>query len=248
MCPSDDDLEPRYLVMVSPNERREVKLCLAEYGCELQMPYDFRLHTRKGTIAVERKKFPQDMLASVEDGRLAKECAAMRSARYGILISEGVPRYNDNGYLMNGHRVTRWTRSGLRNLYRSIRYCEGIDVEFTRNIPETIKCLHELQSYFDSDDHTSIRIRPHFDPTYLYKTDVERYIYWLQGFPSIGYDRACILAKSFPSPDIMYSATEHDLRRVKGIGKGLAKTIYTFLHTKPLDQVFPDVSGPVVRK
>lgn len=233
------------MIIVSPNERQEIKTLIGDEGIESTIPYDFRLYTRKGAIAVERKHFPSDMLASVEDGRLAKECAAMRHAKYRVLISEGVAKYNQQGYLLNGHRITRWTRAGIRNLFRSIRYCEDVDIEFTRSIPETVQVLHELQSYFDTDSHHSIRVRPTFSPEMLYKTDTERYIYWLQGLPGIGYERACEMRKWFRCPLHVFEASQSDLMRVPGIGKVIAKGIYSFLREPPKDLIIEDACGGV---
>jgi len=221
-----------YSILISSNERKPVMDALGECAVATNLPYDFRFYTKAGVVAAERKHFPNDLLASVTDGRLAKECAAMRHADYRVLISEGHGSYDQWGYLKNGKVTTRWTRGGIRNLYRSIRYVEGIDIEFTKNIADTAQCLHEMQNYFDHcDNHISLRVRNNLvSAKFMYRTMTERYLNWLQGLPSVGYKRAMALSEAFTSPCTLFEASEIDIQRVSGVTKPGSVAIHAFLH------------------
>lgn len=219
-------------VIVSANERKKVKDALGEMAIVANIPYDFQLLTNRGLIPIERKKFPSDFIASVEDGRLARECAHMREdAEYRILIKEGKGKYTRDGFLKRGSKVTRWTKQGIRNLMRSIRYVEAVDIEFSDNIEGTVEILKELQEYFDSDTHLSIRSRKKFEScTQFIPTYEERFNFWLQGLPRVNIMRARALASVFATPMALFGASVEDLSKVKSISGKPAKGIYSFLH------------------
>lgn len=220
-------------ILVSPNEREPVKSALGELGLEYPLPYDFQLFTTRGIVAVERKFFPDDLLASVRDGRLARECAAMRqNAPFRFVIIEGRGRYTRDGKLRVGRRKkpSAWTRAGVRNLTRSIRFVEGADIEYSDNIVDTVGILKELQRYFDNPTHVGLRTRPGFESDWPIPTYQERFIYWLQGCgPGISIIRARALANHFKNPMELMVASVEDLTEVSGIGKKLAPVIYNFL-------------------
>ena len=225
------------IVLVSPNESEVRKeLDKRGIGIEHNMPYDFQLITARGKVPVERKRFPEDFVASVQDGRMARECAAMRQdSEYRFLIVEGRDIYTRGGLLLIGDRPSRWTRTGIRNMCRSIRFVEGVDIEFTENIPDTVDCLVELQHYFDVESHVSLRRRSTFESDWLVPTAEERMVFWLQGLPSISVVRARKLAELFPNPMAVFSASVEQLKEVDGIGDKLATGIYRFLRGEAQD-------------
>ena len=222
-------------ILVSPNERRPVKTALGELGLEYPIPYDFQLFTKRGIVAVERKFFPDDLIASVRDGRLAKECAAMRqNAQFCFVIKEGRGRYTRDGKLKIGNKPSSWTRSGVRNLLRSIRFVEGAGIEESANIKDTIEILKELQRYFDNPTHVGIRVRPSFESNWPVPVYEERFVYWLQGCgQGISIIRARAIAKEFKNPLEIATAymdgTLHDrLTSISGIGSKIANSISSF--------------------
>lgn len=224
--------------LVSANERAEVKKALGDDGISVDLPFDFLLFTERGAIAAERKAVPGDLLASVTDGRLARECAAMREeAQYRFLIHEGRILYTPDGYVKDGHIQRRWTRTGVRNLLRSIRFVEGADIEFSDNIEDTINVLREIHGYFNNE-HGSYRARPRLESNWPVTLYEERYMYWLQGLPTteygrgIGPSRAKRVAQVFPNPSSLFSASVEGIVTVSGIGERTAKGIWEFLHGK----------------
>ena len=218
------------MIFVSSNEWNRVKIYLGENGFKMELPFDFQFYTERGLVAVERKKFPGDFLASVADGRLARECASMREAAdYGVVISEGKPRYKDSR-LLSGRKILNWNKKAIRNLYRSIRYVESCDVEFSDNIQDTVQILLELQQYFDKEKHLSIRNRSGFDSAWPYPTYRERFVYWIQGCGAgIKASRAEEIANIFHSPMELFNASVSDIRQVPGIGSKMSESIYNFL-------------------
>lgn len=224
---------------MSPNEDIELKQALGEFGFEAPIPFDFQLVTNRGIVARERKVFPSDFLASIGDGRLARECASMRDvSQFPGVILEGKPFYSREGFLRDGKRDTRWTKVAIDNILRSIKYVEGCDIDWTDSIQDTVNCLRETQEYFDKAKHLSLRMRPRIESDWWLPSYEERYIYFLQGLPGIKVNRARAIAKVYSSPtallsaiyDIELSETQIDkLVGIHGIGKSLATRITTFL-------------------
>ena len=218
-------------IIVSPNERLEVKEALGEMGLESPIPFDFLMFTSRGKVARERKVFPDDFLASVSDGRFSKECAAMREvSQFPGVILEGDPIYTKEGFLLVGRRPSRWTKKAVRNLIRSLEYAEGCLVEWSSDILGTIELLKETYDYFNKDRHTSLRTRPGLQSNWLTPTGGERLVFFYQGLPGISVVRATKLADVFPSPDKLFQATEADITTIPGLGKKLAGGIVRFLH------------------
>ena len=222
------------IILISPNELKNKKLkeALGEMACPENIPFDFMLITERGPVAVERKKFPQDFLASVEDGRFSSECAAMRDiSEFCFLICEGRPRYSRFGKLMAGRRESRYTKAGFRNLCRSLQFIEGVSIEWSSSHEDTVRVLIELQDYFDKDKHLSLRTRPKLITQWFESATYEqRFLFWLQGCgPGIGPVTAIELAKVFKTPSQLHSAEVDDIMSVKGVGKITASSIYNFL-------------------
>jgi len=218
-------------ILVSSNEWPRFKKHLAEEGISTTQGFDFLQFTEAGLIASERKRVPGDLLASAEDGRLARECTAMREeADYGFVVCEGKFTYTQDGYLRDGKRLTRWTKTGVRNLLRSIRFVEGADIEFTANTRDTAQLLRDFQKYFDNPKHGGYRSRPTLSPAWYVSTFEERYLHWIQGLPGISIGRANKIAGFFSNPMAVMSATLVDWKGVPGIGDKTAKGIWEFLH------------------
>jgi len=228
-------------MLISPNEHKKVKRELRNYFPDCSEDSvteycgaDMLLTTNRGVVGIQRKKFPQDFLASIQDGRLSKEFAQLREfVDFPILLLEGKPRYKDT-MLLNGRRVSYYSKAGFRNLCRSIEFMEGCYIQWSDNLLDTIKVLKEIQSYFDSGKHLSLRNRPALEPSLLYLSYTDRYLYWLQGLPNIKITRAIKLAKVFKAPIELLNAEISDLTEIPGIGNGIAKGIYSFLRGKAL--------------
>lgn len=223
------------MILVSANERAEVKDALGDLGMAVDLPFDFLIYTNRGPVAVERKYFPDDFISSVRDGRFARECAAMREkAEYRIIVCEGEGKYTHDGKLRMRNKPTAWTRAGVRNLKRSLRYVEGCDIEYSSSIVDTVEVLKELHKYFDAATHVSLRTRPKFESNWLVPIYEERFIYWVQGIgKGISIVRARTIAKIFHSPMEICAAhvdgtLTEKLISIPGIGQTIAKGFSKF--------------------
>ena len=224
---------PPLYILVSPNERDEMKSALGEIGLYAPMPFDFLIYTRRGILGAERKVFPSDFLASVDDGRLMKECAALRErARFRVIILEGLPRYTSSNHLISGTRPSRWTRDGIENMLRSIRYVMGCDPEWSDGIPDTVRLLRDLAGYFNGE-HRSLLTRPGFESNWPIPVYREQVDYFYQGLPGIGVKRSHLLSEVFPSPQGLFAAGREQF--IDAIGPKSGGRVFEFLHPNHKD-------------
>ncbi len=224
-------------IICDSNEWPRFKHHLKEQGMPAELGFDFMLYTKAGVVVAERKKIPGDLLASVGDGRLASQCAAMREqGDFRFLIPEGTIHYSVDGHVIEDKKPSHWTRTGIRNLLRSIRFVEGVDIEYSKNIPNTISILQELQGYFDTGKHGSYRTRPGLKSDWPVTQYEERYLHWLQGLPgtsverSLGPATAKRIANVYSNPPALFAAEVEEIEGIKGIGEKTAKGIWGFLH------------------
>jgi ERCC4-type nuclease len=113
----------------------------------------------RGKLAIQRKAFPDDFLASIDDGRLARELAMLSRTECPVLIVEGRPQWTADGHLMASW-TSRWTRQQIRNLMRSVWLTHGVMVEHTDNINDTATAVIELETWFRKKVHRSLLSRP----------------------------------------------------------------------------------------
>jgi ERCC4-type nuclease len=182
-----------------------------------------------GKVGVQRKKFPSDFLASVYDGRLAREYPMMLvDLDIAVLLLEGRQYWGNNGNLIKdrgGRRVT-WTRRAHRHHLASVMRM-GIHVQVTDDLDDTIRFVEEFREWTDDPDHGSILRRP--GPRgagWGDLTNEDFLAHFIQGIPGMGQKTAKNLIDHFGGKlPLKLTVTEKELLAVPGVGKGMAKTI-----------------------
>lgn len=224
-------------VFINSNEPREIAEAFGDSAIVTPLPgFDFLLYTTSGPVAIERKSVPGDLLASISDGRLARELKAMReeSKHQILLLGPGELIFDKDGHLLNGRVRTMWTKAGLYNLLRTIRYVEGIDIEppigYARTIDDMVLTVDQIQEYFDKKNHLSMKSRPGLQTEWLAPIYEERVRYFYQGIPGISAIRARELESKFRSPIDLYNASYEDIQSIPKFGQVISTKIYNFLH------------------
>jgi len=218
-------------VVITTNEPRRI-INLFTNRLEVPMNFDFMLYTKSGTVGIERKKVPGDLLSSIDDGRLRREILAMREeCDYRIVLLHGVIRYHKDGTVYVGkRRRTHWTEKGIKNICRTLEYVEGCYIERARNDRELVSVVNNIQEYFDKSHHLSMKGRMQINTNWIVPTKGERVIHFYQGiYPRIGPIGAKKLYDKFPNPIDMYQASVEDISSISGFGKKTATDIYNFL-------------------
>ena len=219
-------------IVITTNEPKKIRNLFVD-KVEIPMGWDMCLYTEAGVIGIERKKVPDDLLASVQDGRLNREILAMREeTQIQILLLHGRINYNPNGSLKtwrNRPQRYNWSRKGITNLLRTIRYVEGLYVEEAKNNAELVQLVYDLQLYFDQKHHLSIKSRPRIETSWFLPSHAERVIYFYSGLPGIATIGAKKFYDKFPSPLELFGASVEQIAEISGIGKSTATSVHNFL-------------------
>jgi len=220
------------MILVSPSEPAELRETLGATSSPLceEKGADILAPTGKGLLGIQRKEVPSDFLASLEDGRLARELPLLtKGVDFPILLLEGMFIYDTEDCLRVGGRPTRYKRLGIKRLLRSVFYSYGIYVEHSSGLSDTPTVVKELIDYF-GHEHTSLFTRPKLQGLWGKPTPNEQICYFYQGVPGIGVVLAQTLAGVFPCPAGLVTASLDDLKSIPGIGKQRAERTFGFLH------------------
>lgn len=183
-----------------------------------------------------QRKTVKDLVASVLDGRLAKEMGQMQQLAGKYLIIEGTLTWTTShsaqgtgGDLLtlttsSRYGTTNVTRRQLRGIVWSVQN-KGVHVEYTRNSPDTAAHLSMLHEWSRKEGHSSLTRRP--SPVGKWGTPSNReYGEWvLQGFPGVGPELAKNIWDKFGGVPLQWTASAKELATVKGVGKGKAQAM-----------------------
>jgi len=219
---------------ITSNEPQSIKNLFKQEALIIPMDFDMLLCCKTCQLPIERKAVPGDLLSSVTDGRLMREIIAMREeSDFYIVLLHGEINYKSSGLVDLGyrgqHKTKGWTKKGVRNLLRSLQYVEGAYLEYAKDDDELVEIIHELQEYFDTNEHNSLRVRSKIHAGM--KSRKARVISFYQGLPECRYGRSEMLYKAFPVPLQLYEASIEQINEVRGFGRVLSENIYNFLRT-----------------
>lgn len=193
-----------------------------KYGC------DFLIVKGKAKTGVQRKKFPEDLLSSLADGRLYEQVHLMGKLERAIIILEGYGKWTGDGELLD---IRQFTRHQMYSLILSLAFEFGIEVFQVRDMHETQEFLISLESWAGKDKHTSLRTRPGPSKDSWGKLGYKEYgMHLLQSFPGVGPEIASRIWDHFQGVPIQWEITgPEELSAIPGIGKQKASQIYQML-------------------
>lgn len=202
-----------------------------QFGCDIMWYEPIEL----GFIGVQRKAFA-DLLASLEDGRLAKEVAQLQDEKIKMrfLIVEGTPQWTSDGRLVDKWKF--FTRVGYRSLLRSLQ-TEGIIVEHSDNQADTISLIESIAVWCAKTDHTTLHRRPKPKPKateWGTISDRDWASHLLQAIPMIGPKQAELILDHLDGrPIVELLLTKDELGGIKGLGpKKVEAIVKAFTYTE----------------
>ncbi len=220
-------------MLISPSESPTLRaLGTSTWRCE-DYGADIMWYARKRSFGVQRKAL-KDLVASVDDGRLSKEILQMQSLDVAVLIVEsgerggGMPREGPGGQLMGlGGYGRAWTGRQLRGVLWGVMD-RGVRVEWTRDEPETIARVLELEAWSRKERHESARGRGSAPRDVFGKRGSREYGVWvMQGWPGVGVELAGRMWDEFGGVPLQMreGVGVAELMKVKGVGKTVAKKV-----------------------
>ena len=189
-----------------------------QYDCDVQEKMllygDFVVSDR---VCIE-KKLVNDFIQSITDKRLFQQLKAMNdNFEKPVLIIEG----QESLYGVLQPNIIRGTLA-------AITVDMSIPIIWTRDIADTAGIVYWIARREQLLEKREIVLRNKKVP----KTVEEKQEYLISSLPDVSVVRAKALLKHFKSPFNVFNATEDELRKVKGIGKGIAKKIKKVLENK----------------
>lgn len=229
--------------IVAPTERHTAisGLATATDGTISMLPEkhgcDVLWRAQDGWWGVQRKELA-DFIASVQDGRLAREVAMMKEVAMKIVVIEGRIQYTSDDMLIVGKRGNHGqgvTRSQFLGMQFSLMAMD-VHIAFTRDQADTAQWVSVLARWSMKPRHTSMMRRP--GPVSMWGTvgDEDWALHFLQGFDGMGIEKCKAILKHFGGVPMDWSVTEKELREVPGIGKTLAARLMNALRRVELTE------------
>lgn len=213
-------------MIVSPSEPPQLKALGTVSGTPESYGCDILIVQGKARTGIQRKKFPEDLMSSLADGRLYSQLPKMASLDRSIIILEGHGQWTLDGELVD--RYANFTKGQLYGLKSSIMWEFGVHVEQTQDLRETAEYLKALELWCMKPKHTSLRTRPGAPKDSWGKTGQrEQAIHMIQGLPGIGIELAGRIYDHFGRVPIKWDLEQmSDLLAVPGVGKIKAAKIW----------------------
>lgn len=215
-------------MLISPTEPPQLKALGIVSGVPERYGCDLLIVQGKARTGIQRKKFPEDLIASLADGRLYSQLPKMASLDRNLLILEGHGNWTLDGELMDAY--SRFTKTQLHGLIFSIAWEFGVQIMQTRDLKETIEVLTALEAWVQKPKHTSLRVRPGPPRDSWGKTGArENSLHFLQGLPGVGIELAGRIFDHFGRVPVKWDCTLQDLLAIPGVGKVKAQKIWEMM-------------------
>ena len=171
-------------MLISPTEPSALRdlgttsILTEKYGADILML------AKTVRIGVQRKQFPNDLMASLADGRLYDQIRKMGALNHAVLLLEGRGKWTSDGTLIH---QTSFTRDQLHGLIMSFSFEFGIQVIQVRDMGETCQFLTNMEKWVHKPSHTSLLRRPGpSKDSWNEKSERMNGIHLIQSFPGVG--------------------------------------------------------------
>lgn len=198
-------------------------------------------------IGVQRKKFPEDFLGSLADGRLHTQLQMLQELERSVVLLEGFGKWSVDGVLMAEKYFQNFTKKQLHGLMLSIEWEYDTRVMQVRDLGETRQWLIHLDEWSAKDRHDSLRVRPGPPRSAWGTRDNRSYaLHVLQSFPGVGVELAGRIFDHFGGLPLSWDVEGYkDLMAVPGIGKEKAMKMWNALRKVDDGERKPENAKPV---
>lgn len=167
-----------------------------------------------GRVGVQRKTVT-DLVASLSDGRVARELIEMKGLDVGVWLIEGNLEWTSDGQAV-GVRTPYSTSRHYATLFSMLS--KGFWLLQATNQQECLKLLSQLEGWMAKGKHSGMSARPTPRGNWGQPTLEEQRVHFLQGVNGVGYERARAAVKHFGGLPLQLTG---NLLEVPGWGKGM---------------------------
>lgn len=218
------------MLLVSPAEPIKIKSLLErdfdkDDAMVSPMPekygVDF-LWTNQGEWWGVQRKEIKDFVASLRDGRLAREIGQMKSLVMPTVLIEGKVRFTTDGKLVYNSWGQEITRAQWRGMLWALNH-QGIYTHFSLDMTDTVLWIKQFKSWSSKEHHHSLVRRPGPVSPWGKPGNRDYQEHLLQGFQGVGPELAKKILDHFGRLPLKWDITVEELMEVEGIGKSKAK-------------------------
>lgn len=172
---------------------------------------------------VQRKEL-SDFLASLDDGRLAREIAQMNAhVTMPTLVLEGRLQYANGSLLTKG-----WTRNvTYASFQRRLLTISNrnVAVFFTHEAAQTAEWIMAFHAWTMQESHETASHRPKPTNDWGKLTNADWQVHLLQGLDGVGAKTAKAIVETLGRCPLKVDATVAELMTVPGVGRATARKI-----------------------
>jgi len=193
---------------------------------------DILIYTRLGLMGIQIKEVPNDFLASLSDGRLARETSMLAACDFRLLLMRGRFKYWPDGRVsLPGRREgSRFTEKQVRGILFSIKYVKGIDYDYVDDYEDIVSYIKHLDQWIDKEEHLAMFSRPGGPKGAWVVPSAEEVQSWLlQGFEGIGPAIANSIIDHFNGLPLAWTCTSKELMSVPKLSPKRAQYLWNFL-------------------
>jgi ERCC4-type nuclease len=194
---------------------------------------DYVFDTQDGRRVMIERKAINDLLGSLNSGRLhAQVGRLLEEADVPMLLLEGHMYCTRGGRVSDGKRTSGWSYTAVQNILVSLQIA-GLYVVQSASTARTPHTIIALYHYFQKKKHELLRTRqaPLAPPG-----PYEARLGTLSTLPGVADETAGKLLDLLGSLEGVFTASETDLMRVRGIGHSKAQAIRQYLTEKVADE------------
>jgi len=185
---------------------------------------------------IQRKEL-HDFIASVNDGRLAKEIAQMKAAiMYPVLAFEGKVQLTNDGQVITKRQAPNVAWSALLKQFLTIS-SHGVQIMFTNSATATAELIVVAYEWSRNVNHSTGATRPMPANDWGALTNRDFQVHMLQGIDGIGRKTAQDIIDTLGRCPLRVDATMEELLGVPGIGELTARKIIETINGKPATKI-----------
>ena len=205
------------LIFLDKREATGLEEYFKQYDCEIQKKMllvgDMIVSDR---ICIERKT-TNDFISSIIDKRLFKQLTDLKeNFEKPLIIIEGNTLYG------------RLHPNVIRGVLSAIVFDFGIPILWTKDLADTAGLVYWIARKEQLELKREIPLRGKKKALSL-KQEQE---FLVHGLPNVSIKRSRDILNYFKTPEKVFKASEKELLKVKGVGKGIAKKIKKLLTIK----------------
>jgi ERCC4-type nuclease len=215
------------MLLISPTEPNPIR----DLGTISSKPerygVDVLWFARRLKFGVQRKRFPDDFIASLHDGRLERELGQMQALDGRWLLIEGYGMWTVGDLLLE----QPFSKQALFGLIASFATEFGVTAIRVKDITETATAVRSLEAWTKKDEHRSLVQRPGpKKDKWGQRTSKAWGLHLLQSFPGIGPKQAERIWEKYKGVPLRWEVSgPKELMEIEGIGKVKAQQLWEAL-------------------